>query len=66
MGATQDDRNLRTRFALKFMKPHPSVFLVKHPKARIVGIALGHDALAHDLPEFKTLLNNAAKWTAGK
>ena len=50
----------------KFQHPHPSVFLVKHPKARIVAIALGHDEKAHDLPEFKLLLDNAVKWAAGK
>jgi len=55
-----------TSNSLKFQKPHPSVFLVKHPKARIAAIALGHDARAHDLPEFKLLLDNAVKWSAGK
>jgi uncharacterized protein len=47
-------------------KEHPSVWIVKHPKARIVGIALGHDARTHDLPAFKTLLTNAVQWAAGK
>ena len=47
-------------------KQHPSVWVVKHPKARIAGIALGHDARAHDLPAFKTLLVNAVKWAAGE
>ncbi len=47
-------------------KEHPSVWIVKHPKARIAGIALGHDARAHDLPAFKTLLQNSVKWAAGK
>ncbi len=50
----------------KFQKPHPSVFVVKHPQARIAGLALGHDARAHDLPEYKQLLINAAKWAARK
>ncbi len=45
---------------------YPQVFVVKHPKARIVGLTLGHDARAHDLPEFQTLLRNAVKWTAEK
>jgi type 1 glutamine amidotransferase len=40
------------------------VWIVKHPKARIAGIALGHDAKAHDLPAFKALLQNAVKWAA--
>ena len=50
----------------KFNHPHPSVFIVKHPHARIVGLAIGHDGRAHDLPEYKTLLTNGVKWTAGK
>jgi putative heme-binding domain-containing protein len=50
----------------KFQKPHPSVFVVKHPQARIAGIALGHDARAHDLPEYQKLLVNAVNWAAGK
>ncbi|PHX93032.1 MAG: hypothetical protein CK546_09465, partial [Pedosphaera sp.] len=41
---------------------YPQVFVVKHPKARIAGLTLGHDARAHDLPEFKTLLVNAIEW----
>ncbi len=45
---------------------YPQVFVVKHPKARIVGITLGHDAKAHDLPEFQALLKNAVKWVSGK
>ncbi len=47
-------------------KPYPSVFVVKHPQTRVVGLALGHDARAHDLPEYKQLLVNAAKWAAQK
>ncbi len=43
-----------------------SVFVVKNNKARIVGIALGHDAASHDLPEYQALLRNAVKWVAGK
>lgn len=41
---------------------YPQVFVVKHPKARIAGLTLGHDARAHDLPEFKTLLVNSIEW----
>ncbi len=40
-------------------KTFPQVFIVKHPKARIVGLTLGHDARAHDLPAYQTLLKNA-------
>jgi type 1 glutamine amidotransferase len=47
-------------------KTFPQVFIVKHPKARIVGITLGHDAKAHDLPEFRKLLKQAVLWAAGR
>jgi hypothetical protein len=36
--------------------------VVKHPKTRIAGLTLGHDARAHDLPEFKALLVNCIEW----
>jgi putative membrane-bound dehydrogenase-like protein len=49
----------------KFQKPHPSVWVTQHPKARIVGITIGHDQRTHDHPAFKQLLTNAVKWTAG-
>lgn len=45
---------------------YPQVFTVKHAKAKIVGLTLGHDARAHDLPEYKTLLVNAVKWASAK
>jgi len=47
-------------------KTFPQVFVVKHPKAKIVGITPGHDARAHDLPAYQTLLRNAVLWAAGK
>ncbi len=47
-------------------KAFPQIFVVKHPKARIVGFTLGHDARAHDLPAYQTLLKNAVLWAAGK
>jgi type 1 glutamine amidotransferase len=47
-------------------KTFPQVFIVKHPKSRIVGITLGHDARAHDLPEFQALLKNAVTWAGGQ
>jgi putative membrane-bound dehydrogenase-like protein len=50
----------------KYQKPHPSVWITKHPKAKIVGIALGHDARVHDLKPYQQLLINAAKWSSGK
>ncbi|MDB5111296.1 MAG: hypothetical protein JWR67_2410 [Mucilaginibacter sp.] len=45
-------------------KVYPSIFIVKNPKARIVGIALGHDAESHDNQFYKTILFNAVKWAA--
>lgn len=45
---------------------YPQVFIVKHPKARIVGLTLGHDAKAHDLPDYQKLLKNAVIWASGK
>ncbi len=50
----------------KYSKPHPSVWVVKNDKARIVGIALGHDQRVHDLPAFRAILINAVKWTSQK
>ncbi|MBC8001552.1 MAG: ThuA domain-containing protein, partial [Opitutaceae bacterium] len=47
-------------------KTYPSVYVVKHPKARIVVITLGHDARAHDLDAYKTLLKNAISWVKVK
>jgi type 1 glutamine amidotransferase len=47
-------------------KSYPSIWIVNHPKARIVCIALGHDGAAHELEAYKTILRNAVKWTARK
>lgn len=49
----------------KYGKPHPSVWITDHPKARIVGIALGHDGKVHGLPAFKAILTNSVKWVNG-
>ncbi len=43
---------------------YPSIFVVKNPKARIVGFALGHDAASHNLPQYQQLLRNAIEWAA--
>ncbi|MCC8426534.1 ThuA domain-containing protein [Mucilaginibacter sp. UR6-11] len=43
---------------------YPSVFIVKNKKARIVCIALGHDAGSHDITPYQTILRNAVKWAA--
>ncbi|EAZ81970.1 ThuA domain-containing protein [Algoriphagus machipongonensis] len=42
----------------------PSIYIVKHAHAKIVGIALGHDAASHELEAYKTLIRNAVKWAA--
>jgi type 1 glutamine amidotransferase len=55
---------LATAKATTSDKVFPSVVIVKHPKARIVGIALGHDAGAHDIAPYQTLLRNAVRWAA--
>ena len=47
-------------------KTYPLVWIVKHPHARIVCCTLGHDAKAHELPAYQTLLQNAAKWVTEK
>ncbi len=57
---------LVTATSPKTGKTFPQVFVVKHPKAKIVGLTLGHDARAHDLPAYQTLLRNAVQWAAGK
>ncbi|HJO09371.1 MAG TPA: ThuA domain-containing protein [Verrucomicrobiota bacterium] len=44
----------------------PIVWTVKHPKARIACITLGHDGASHSLPAFKALLINAVRWTSNK
>jgi len=55
-----------TSTSLVTKKTHPSVWTIQHPKARVVAIALGHDAAVHDLPAFKAILTNAAQWVAEK
>ena len=45
-------------------KTFPIVWIVQHPKAKIVGITLGHDGRAHDHPAYKSILVNSLKWAA--
>ena len=47
-------------------KIFPSVFVVKHPQARIVGLALGHDGESHDIANYQHMLRNAVAWVARK
>ncbi|MBC3788494.1 ThuA domain-containing protein [Spirosoma utsteinense] len=44
----------------------PSVFVVKHPKCRIVGLALGHDAESHNIANYQVMLRNSVQWVARK
>ncbi|MEO7098070.1 MAG: ThuA domain-containing protein [Luteolibacter sp.] len=45
---------------------HPSVWIVKDPKTRIVCMTLGHDGAAHDSTAYKTILTNSVNWVAGR
>ncbi len=47
-------------------KTYPVIWVVKHPKARIVCCTLGHDAQAHELAAYKTFLQNSLHWAAQK
>jgi putative membrane-bound dehydrogenase-like protein len=49
--------------SLKYNKPHPAVWVTQHEKARIVGIALGHDGRTHEHRAFQQILINAVRWT---
>ncbi len=52
--------------SLETGKEWPVVLRVKHPKARILVVTLGHDGAAHELPAYQTLLKNAVAWVKGK
>ncbi|MCM4167011.1 hypothetical protein KCTC52924_01867 [Arenibacter antarcticus] len=47
-------------------KEYPVVWIVKHPKAKIIGNTLGHDERAHDLEAYQTILKNSGEWVRGK
>lgn len=40
----------------------PVVWIVKHPKAKIIGNTLGHDERAHGLEAYRTILENSRDW----
>ena len=65
-GTAPIDVLAETSPSVKFKAPHPTVWITSHPKARIVGLTIGHDGRVHDLPAFKTLLTNAVRWASGK
>ena len=50
----------------KYKAGHPSVWITEHAKAKVVGIALGHDSRVHDLKPYQQILTNAVKWASGK
>ncbi|RTE53580.1 hypothetical protein EHW67_11285 [Arenibacter aquaticus] len=43
-------------------KEYPVVWVVKHPKAKIIGNTLGHDERAHGLKAYRTILKNSVVW----
>jgi putative heme-binding domain-containing protein len=63
-GVASIDVLAETSPSVRYKQPHPAVWITSHPKARIVGITLGHDERTHDLAPFKTLLTNAVTWAA--
>jgi putative membrane-bound dehydrogenase-like protein len=58
-------RVLATAHSKRKDKDFPMVWVVQHPKARIVCIALGHDGQAHHHAAYRRLLRNALVWVAG-
>lgn len=57
---------LATAHSLQKNKTYPMVFIVKHPKARVVGLTLGHDGKAHEHPAYQQLLRNSLQWISRK
>ena len=55
---------LATAHSKQKNKDYPQVFIMQHPKTRIVGLTLGHDGQAHEHPAYKQLLANSVLWTA--
>jgi len=53
---------LATGFEKGTGKTWPIVYVVKHPKSRIVGITLGHDGMSHDHPAYKSILVNGLNY----
>lgn len=51
---------------LKTGETYPAIWIVQHPKARIVCITLGHDGGTHENPAFHSLLRNSVQWVAAK
>lgn len=47
---------------IKSGEEFPVLWIVKHPKAKIIGNTLGHDERAHDLSAYKKILSNSLEW----
>ena len=46
--------------------PHPALWIVNDPKARIVCYTHGHDDKSHAHEAYKTIVRNAVKWVSKK
>gem|GEM_PF-510529 len=51
---------------LKSGEEFPTVWVVKHPNAKIVGNTLGHDERAHGHEAYQAILKNSVNWIAKK
>lgn len=41
---------------------YPVIYVVEHPRARILVNTIGHDGRTHDRPEYKQILTNGLMW----
>lgn len=57
---------LATAHSASKNKDFPQVFIVQHPKARVVGLTLGHDGEAHNHAAYIQLLRNSVMWVGGR
>ena len=57
---------LATAHSARKSATYPQVFVIKHANARVIGLTLGHDGKAHELPAFQTLFVNACDWVSGE
>lgn len=53
---------LATGRSLSTAKEYPVLWTLARAKGRVVGLTLGHDGRAHELPAFRTLLQNAVRY----
>jgi type 1 glutamine amidotransferase len=52
--------------SLKTGEEYPVIWTVQHSGTTIVCNTLGHDAKAHDLKAFQTILVNSIQWVRGQ